>query len=61
MSLHVTLQAIQAGGGMRVGGARKAILPPELVRLRCVDAFINNQCIAASLVTLAAGYVGLAE
>lgn len=25
------LQAVQAGEGMRVGGARKAILPPELV------------------------------
>lgn len=25
------VQAIQAGEGMRVGGARKAILPPELV------------------------------
>ena len=27
------VQAVQAGEGMRVGGARKAILPPALVRL----------------------------
>lgn len=31
--VHV-MQAVQAGEGMRVGGARKAILPPELVSCR---------------------------
>ena len=30
---YAVVQAVQAGEGMRVGGARKAILPPELVGL----------------------------